>query len=782
MRYRLSFRLFFYVLLEAVPYIILTLLILTTLIFAQQVARQAELLFGSAASFLLSLKVMACLLPGVIIITLPFALLIGSLMALSRLSADSEIIAARASGISLVALAAPLFICGLIGTVLSATLTLYVIPRVFSESKMLRSQIILQALTAPLKPQTFDNHFPNHLVYVREIDQLTGDWLGVFIVRQANQNESVVLTAERGRLRMTQTSPIALEVDLTEGLVVTSTSQSPEKQTAVRFQQEKIKLSADNPALANALATDRVPQEISLGQLASRGKSANSPQERRQAEIEWHRRLSLPLACLILVILTIPLGISGSRQAGKALAFTVGFSLAIIYYLILVAGQNLAISGTLPVWFGVWLPNIMGLLAILFSYSSSGTRLRLPAKNFLSSVKKEDKDAAKQNINKPSIRLIASLISFFRKLSINLINYLLLSEMFKFFILSLSVLLLTSLVFTLFELIPSVSKSGLGWRYVGTYLVYLAPQIIYYVTPFALLLALLTVHGVLSRSNQLTALLTGGQSALRLSLPLMAFCLITVAALFWLSEAILPGANREQDFRFNLIKGRKTEQSVLAFGQNWVRGTDSSIYGFQYNLVDKKLLNTFNYKLSSETGLLRETIFLQEASYAGEKKWQILKGWKYGIDNDLKVTFQTFPANNQTEFLAVPDGTAIFTRTVNEASKMSFYELKKHVRYLSDLGATTTSLRVDLEKKLSFPFSCLPLLAVAFPLALRSSRRSTLAGIGLSILIGFTYWITASVFESAGRQAYFPPGLAVWGPQALFLALGVFVTFRLRRK
>ena len=113
---------------------------------------------------------------------------------------------------------------------------------------------------------------------------------------------------------------------------------------------------------------------------------------------------------------------------------------------------------------------------------------------------------------------------------------------------------------------------------------------------------------------------------------------------------------------------------------------------------------------------------------------------------------------------------------------MSFYELKKHVRYLSDLGATTTSLRVDLEKKLSFPFSCLPLLAVAFPLALRSSRRSTLAGIGLSILIGFTYWITASVFESAGRQAYFPPGLAVWGPQALFLALGVFVTFRLRRK
>ena len=104
MRYRLSIRLFFYVLLEAVPYIILTLLILTTLIFAQQVARQAELLFGSAASFLLSLKVMACLLPGVIIITLPFALLIGSLMALSRLSADSEIIATRASGISLGAL------------------------------------------------------------------------------------------------------------------------------------------------------------------------------------------------------------------------------------------------------------------------------------------------------------------------------------------------------------------------------------------------------------------------------------------------------------------------------------------------------------------------------------------------------------------------------------------------------------------------------------------------------------------------------------------------------
>lgn len=779
MRFFPALRFFRYLLLETLPFIFLTLLILTVLILAQQITRQSDLLFNSTASTLLSLRLISYLLPGILVITLPFSLLIGSLMALNRLSADNEILAARASGINLFQIAQPLLLCGLVGVVLSAGLTLRVIPSLFTTAKGLRTEILLTLLATPLKPQTFNTQFPHHLVYVREIDKTNGDWLGVFIIRSVNQDQSLVLTAQRGRLRMTQTSPLALEIELADGLLLTTSIAEPQKQTLTSFQQQAIKLSSENPALAQALESERNAQELSLRQLTARSTTANTIPEQRQAKVEWHRRFSLPFACLILVILAIPLGLTSARQTGRAVAFTMGFAIAVLYYLTLIAGQNFALSGTLPAWLGVWLPNLLGSLFAL--------------RRLISSPRGRRKASALTNLTKEGYLFKRLLIrapitwqpgSFRRPVLLSLINYLLVSELLKYFLLSLSILVLTSLIFTLFDLVPALNRSGLGWQYAGLYLLFLSPQIAYYVSPFALLLAVLTAHSVLSRSNQLTALLTTGQSAARLTGPLILCVLGIIALSFWVSEAILPLANREQDARYNRIKGKKIEQSVQALGRYWVRGEDETIYGFQINNATNALLNTTAYRISSVDGRLQELLQVQEAHPINEHTWQIQHGWRYEIDAQTHLNFQVLPSPSSAHpgnLLLIPEGISIFRRIVNEAAKMTFQELRSHIRYLSRLGAATSSLRVDLEKKLAFPFSCVPLLVMAFPLAFKNSRRGTLAGVGLSIIVGFTFWITASFFEGLGRQSYLPPGLSVWGTQALFLTLGVFLLFRLRK-
>ncbi len=692
-------------------------------------------------------------------------------MALNRLSADNEIIAARASGISLFQITQPLLLCGLVGVSLSGFLTLRVIPSLLTSAKGLRSELILSILAAPIKPQTFNTQFPHHLVYTRDIDQTTGDWLGVFIIRNADQGQSLVLTARRGKLRITQTAPLILEIELTDGLLLTTLSTEPQKQTLTSFQQQEIKLSSENPAIAHALDKERNAQELSLQQLSTRSATANTVQERRQAGVEWHKRFSLPFACLILIILAIPLGLTTSRQTGRAVAFTIGFAIAVLYYLSLIAGQNFALSGTLPAWLGVWMPNLLGLLIAVLHFASWPTEQRkAPSDNPLKRMLRRHQDTWRSQ-------------SFQRPVFLSLINYLLISELLKYFLISLTILVVTSLIFTLFDLLPSLNRSGLGWQYSSIYLLFLTPQIAYYVSPFALLLAVLTAHGVLSRSNQITALMTTGQSVTRLSCPLTLCILTIIAGSFWASEAILPLANREQDARYNLIKGKKIEQSVLALGRYWVRGADERIYGFQISNPANTLLNTTAYRISNVTGKLQELLYIQEASAVNERIWRVGQGWRYEVDKQNHLSYQVLPLKSPDDshnFLMIPEGASLFRRIVNEAAKMTFQDLRSHIRYLSQIGATTASLRVDLEKKLAFPFSSIPLIVLAFPLAFKNSRRGTLAGVGLSIIVGFTFWITASFIEGLGRQSYLPPGLSVWGTQALFLTLGIFLIFRLR--
>jgi LPS export ABC transporter permease LptF/LPS export ABC transporter permease LptG len=774
LRFRPSI-LFCYALKEVLPFILLAFLVLTTLIFAQQVGRQGEIIFNSATSFLLSLRIMLCLLPGIVVITLPFALLIGTLMALNRLSSDSELVAAQACGLSLLRLTSPLLLCGLIGTAISAWLTLGVLPRAFGLGKELSAQVVLQALASPLKPQTFDSHFPNTLVYVRDVEKATGDWVGVFLIRKLSDQESLVLTARRGKLRLSRTNPVTLEAQLTDGLALQLLNAQPQRQSVARFERQDIRLSEDSSTLLSQAADRAKPvQEMTLAQLARRGRQAPTPVERRQAAVERQKRFALPLACLFLSLMAIPVGARSARHSGRAMAFALGFALAVAYYIVLLAGQGLALSGILTAWLGAWLPNLVsaacGLLLTsakpLIGQKSIGAK---PSRWRWSAFIKESALSLDLSARVPRVG--------------SLIGYLLLSEALKYFSLAFSVLLLTSLIFTLFDILPSLLRSGLGLRYGATYLLYLAPQIAYFLAPFAVLLSLLTAYGVLARSNQITALLASGQSRLKLSLPLAALAIAVTLTLFWVGDALLPATNRRQDEMYHRIKGRRVEQAAIFAGQKWVVGSDYRIYGYQHLAPNNKLLNAAVYRFDEGSLLLREMIYAREAVPETQNFWRVKEGWRYDLANQSEPGYQTLSREpHQAGWIEVSDGLQLFTRTVNEATKMSFAELRAYLLQLSRIGAPTVALRIDLEKKKAFPISCLTLIVMALPLLPIQTRRSNLAGLGISILIGFAFWIASSVFEAAGKQSLLPVWLAAWGGQALFLLLAVYLILRRRTR
>jgi lipopolysaccharide export system permease protein len=476
-----------------------------------------------------------------------------------------------------------------------------------------------------------------------------------------------------------------------------------------------------------------------------------------------------------LTLLTFIVALQGRRLASKPRTTVVVLFLAMFFYLLLVAGQNLSVSGAVPVWLGVWFSNLLfgGYVIYAFAANKSAFRFSLPGA-WISSPHQKTVASKTNAIAQPARFSFPALNPF------SLVNYLLVSEIFKYYLIAVSALVVTSLVFTLFDLIPAMSKTGATIGYALTYLGYLAPQFIYQVSPFALLVGILTGCSVLARSNQLVILSGAGLSRLRTVVPLM-MAVVGIGLSLWLmSDFMLPHTNREQDFRYNKIKGRQMEQTTIAFGKKWVLGKNDTIYSYQRVENDDTLINASAYFLDSANHLVEKTMHFAQAAPTAPLTWIASGGWLEIIKPDLTVSRISLTETPQP--IRIEDGISIFKRTVNESSKMDSEELRNYISQLKSVGASITAAQLDLKRRLAFPFSCMTLAALAIPFALtnRGRKFSPLLSVAISVGIGLIFWLLMSLFEAAGQQDNLPEDLAVWGPQILFLAIGLYLNFRQR--
>ena len=100
--------------------------------------------------------------------------------------------------------------------------------------------------------------------------------------------------------------------------------------------------------------------------------------ERRDTLIEFHRRFSLPFACLVFALVGVPLGIQNQRS-GKAAGFSVSIGVILAYYVVFSAGKTLGQKGLVPPAIAIWAPDVVFLLfgAYLFRKTALEQRILL---------------------------------------------------------------------------------------------------------------------------------------------------------------------------------------------------------------------------------------------------------------------------------------------------------------------------------------------------------------------------------------------------------------------
>ena len=104
------------------------------------------------------------------------------------------------------------------------------------------------------------------------------------------------------------------------------------------------------------------------------------------------------------------------------------------------------------------------------------------------------------------------------------------------------------------------------------------------------------------------------------------------------------------------------------------------------------------------------------------------------------------------------------------AKEMNLIQLGTHIDKLIQEGQAPTRYLVDWHDKIAFPLACLIMAALSVPFAVKASPRGggLAVGLGMSLVIAFSYWIVHSLFIALGHGAYIPPVAAAWAPNVVF--------------
>jgi lipopolysaccharide export system permease protein len=301
-------------------------------------------------------KLFAYILPAFLEVTVPMALLLAVLLSFGRLSSDSEIVALKTSGISLYQMIVPVLFFTIAVYGMSLFVAAYARPWGNSGLKASLYEIAKTRASAGLKERVFNDDFAGLVIYVEEVHPPGDQLRGILIADSREPDQRNTVTAKRGFLVGNEDTH-SVTLRLLDGNIHTFVpdEQSYQK-TDFTVYDVTLNLAA---ALAKFSQREKDPQEMTLGELRTAIAAKRSAGEGASAElVEFHRKFSVPFACLVFGLVAVPLGLQPVR-AVKSRGFSVSLALIFLYYLMLTAGEAMAEKETLPPVVALWMPNVV---------------------------------------------------------------------------------------------------------------------------------------------------------------------------------------------------------------------------------------------------------------------------------------------------------------------------------------------------------------------------------------------------------------------------------------
>ena len=746
----------------------------TFILFMKYLGQLLEMAARNSASLGSVAKIFLFMLPNTLSFTIPMAVLVGVLLGLSRLAADSEITAMRAVGIGVWFFVRVVSAIAVVGWGISLADSLYIAPKATAALLRIENSLKDQQASFEVEPRVFYEDFKNYVLYVQDIRAGTGAsrWQRIFLADLSDPVAPKVTTAEEAVVADNGAHTILMRLRNGTEHDMASTNGAPQYQVST-FVESELPLTIGTQEDAHIGRADTPILAMDNHVLYEHTKGPGG----KPYLIELHKRFAYPAACLVLMLIGIPLGLA-SRRGGKSAGFVVTIALVFIYYFLSNIGIQLAREGKVSVFAGVWAANILfgffGLLLLrqMAVGGSVGTQLaslvnKFKSAELLSARSKESKEEERNPHERGRFPLILD-------------DYVL-REFLTTFALVMSSLVLLLLIFTFFELMGDIIRNRTPLVTVGEYLINLTPSMIYTIAPLGVLVAVLVTFGVLTRTNEFTAMKATGISLYRVMMPILVVSAMIAVALFLFDESYLPSANRRQEALRSVIKNRPA-QTFLHPEQKWIFGRQEPgkpgrIFYYQFFDRDQnRFANLTVFEFNPENFSLSRRIFASSAYWDPHlRQWVFEHGWERRFDGETVSSFSQFSVDSYPEITEQPQ---YFEKEDLQSKEMTFGQLQRYIRDLKQSGFDTKHLSVQLNVKLAYPLITLVVAVLAIPFALSMGKRGSLTGIATAIGVAITYWVVTLTFDALGDINFLPTLLAAWSPDLLFALAGAYLLLR----
>ncbi|MFL6258445.1 MAG: LPS export ABC transporter permease LptF [Thermoanaerobaculia bacterium] len=748
-------------------------------------------------------KLLLMTLPNIVVLTLPMSLLFGTLIAVGRLSSDSELIAMRSSGLSLLTLYRPILLLSGALTLLNTLLMVYALPWGNHALQELRLEIATQTVAQQVEPRVFYEEWEGKVVYVFEVPTGSKRWKGVFLAEAIpSTQKNQITTADWGeilvdpageRLVLRLYNAIQHKVDLS----------APDRYEISRHRRLDLVLDDQFTTEQKAkLSASKGIRELTLGELRDLARDPSVDSEQHNlARVEIHKKFSIPAACLVFGLFALPLGIN-NRRGGKASGFALSIGILIVYYILLNNGEEAARFGRMPAWLAMWLPNLLlaGFGVFLLVRRNRDKSLLLTRIDrwiredvwggilTLRGIRKERRreiraerqrrQAARPPKEKEARRpRLVLLLPRPRIVFPNIMDrYVTRLFTWVFLLVVLSGVSLF-IIFDLSENFDDILKNKVGSGVMLSYYKYLSLQMFYDIAPIVVLVTTLLTFSLLSRTNEITAAKSLGMSLYRLSLSAVAAAMLVTFFCGYLESSVLPASNEKVAKLKDRIHGKVTARTYRRADRQWLFGQGRYIYNYiHYDPQQASLQRLQVFDFDDQHRLTRR-LYAEGARYAGDDAWVFDNGWArsfQGVDVTAYTRFK------EPRIVRYPETPAYFDSEIRPPEQMRYGELKGYIQELRESGQSVPELQVQLEEKIALPVASLIMALVALPFAFRLGRQGALYGIGISLVLGIAFMAVYAFFTKMGAAGALPPAVAVWSPAAVFSLLSGYLFLGVR--
>ncbi len=788
---------------EVIPPTILGFIIYTFLVVMRGIYGLIEQVLVRGVSALDAGRVLLATLPHIVVLTIPMSFLFGVLLAVGRMNADNELVALQAGGVPLRRLLRPILVLGLLFTALNGYLYLEVIPQSARQLRELKVRLFAGARNlGRIEPKVFHEELPNVLLYLRDVDTESGEWTHVLFYDSSNPNEERLTLAQTGQM-VTAGLPGMVDAN-------TTSTELPEIEQWIRLNDvvthqffrddpETYRVSRNRSQLfrPSLQSSGTVRFQLSMTERASiqlwdfvRGKSdlpleegaePSSDEElattRRLAGVELNQRLAIPFASAVFALLALPLGV-GSRSGARGRGFVVSVGVVLVYYLISNQGKMLAIEGKLPPWLGIWLPNIILSVIAVYLMTRMGRWLgeRDSGGFFISrGIKwlRDRRNRRAQSTDSAGRPLTGSVpLNIQRRRYATrfpaLFDRYVVRRLIPPLLLVLGSTVALYILIDLTDRIENMAKNNVSPDVILAYYANLVPQVFLDVTPFALMISVLIMLGILERQQELTALKAAGISLFRLAVPILLLAAVSAGGLWFLGDIVVPNANREAQRLRDVINGRQTTRSYRASDRQWLMARDeSALYNFlRFDEPTTTLIRFSLFKIDEDMNL-RFHLFTRRAQWNGGF-WVADSGWFRQIYPDGTDEFRRITSPMR---LDISENPQYFGQEYRMPGEMSIGELGAYINELNESGYSPSNLIVRWHQKLTYPLSAFVMVLLALPFGLNNGGRrvTTMQGVAVALGLGIGYVILVALFGKLGEVNILPPVLGAWAP--FFLAI-----------